>query len=186
MKFMRIKMIIAIFIVFTISGSSQTLSTTKEDDLIKSNHSNRGTFSYPLTKKVDHVDEYHGIKVADPYRWLEDLDSVDTKAWIEDQNKLTFGFIRSIPEREAIKKRLTQLWNFEKFSLPFKRGDKYFFWKNDGLQNHSVLYTAKTLGADSRVVIDPNILSKDGTISLSNYSISKDMVSPPQDQIGLM
>jgi prolyl oligopeptidase len=111
--------------------------------------------------------------VADPYRSLEDLDSADTRSWIEEQDRLTSGFLSSIPQRDSIKKRLTQLWNYERLSIPFKEGNRYFYFKNDGLQNHSVLYTAKSLTDKPKVVIDPNTLSKDGTIALSTYSISK-------------
>jgi prolyl oligopeptidase len=129
---------------------------------------------YPVAKKVDQVDDYHGVKVADPYRWLENSDSPDTKAWIEAQNKLTRSYLDQIPEREKIKQRLTELWNYEKFSVPVKRGKKYFYLKNDGLQNQSVLYVSDSLKNPGRVLLDPNQLSKDGTIALSGFSISDD------------
>src|SRR5438445_11738455 len=97
---------------------------------------------YPKTKKVDQTDELHGTNVADPYRWLEDdvRKSKDAAAWVEAENKVTFAFLESIREREAIKKRITDLYDYEKFSAPSKVGGKYFFSKNDGLQNQSVLY----------------------------------------------
>jgi prolyl oligopeptidase len=132
------------------------------------------TFTYPQTKKVDHVDDYHGTKVSDPYRWLENPDAADSRAWIEAQNKLTFGFLDQIPERAQIKERLTKLWNYEKYSSPFKEGGRYFFYKNDGLQNQSVLYTADSLEGAPRVLLDPNALSKDGTVALSGLAISHD------------
>ena len=94
---------------------------------------------YPTTKKVDQIDDYHGTKVSDPYRWLEDDNSAETKAWVEAQNKVTFAYLNQIPQRAKIKARLTELWNYEKYSAPFKVGGKYFYYKNDGLQNHSVL-----------------------------------------------
>jgi prolyl oligopeptidase len=97
-------------------------------------------FVYPLSRKADQVDDYHGTKVADPYRWLEDPDSEETKAWVEDQNTVTFGYLSEIAVREPIKQRLTQLWNYEKYGIPFKEGNRYFYFKNDGLQNQSVLY----------------------------------------------
>ena len=132
------------------------------------------TFTYPKAKKVDQVDDYHGTKIADPYRWLENPDAPDSRAWIEAQNKLTFGFLDQIPERAQIKERLTKLWNYEKYSSPFKEGGRYFFYKNDGLQNQSVLYTADSLEGTPRVLLDPNALSKDGTVALSGLAISHD------------
>jgi prolyl oligopeptidase len=132
------------------------------------------TFTYPQAKKVEQVDDYHGTKVSDPYRWLENPDAPDSRAWIEAQNKLTFGFLDQIPERKQIKERLTKLWNYEKYSAPFKEGGRYFFYKNDGLQNQSVLYTALSLQDEPRVLLDPNALSKDGTIALSGLAISHD------------
>jgi prolyl oligopeptidase len=131
-------------------------------------------FEYPQTKKVEQTDDYHGTKIADPYRWLEDDNSAETKAWVEAQNKVTFAYLNQIPEREQIKKRLTELWNYEKYSAPFKRGTKYFYYKNDGLQNQSVLYVAGSVADKGRVLLDPNKLSTDGTIALSGLSISDD------------
>ncbi len=129
---------------------------------------------YPQTKKVEQTDDYHGTKVADPYRWLEDDNSAETKAWVEAQNKVTFAYLNQIPEREQIKKRLTELWNYEKYSAPFKRGNRYFYYKNDGLQNQSVLYVAESVNDKGRVLLDPNKLSPDGTIALSGLAISDD------------
>jgi len=129
---------------------------------------------YPSSSRIDQVDEYHATKVADPYRWLEDPDSEATKAWVEAQNKVTFGYLGEIPTREQIKQRLTQLWDYEKFGIPFKEGDRYFYFKNDGLQNQSVLYTLISLDAEPRVLIDPNQLSEDGTVALSGIAISED------------
>jgi len=88
--------------------------------------------SYPPARKSDQVDDYHGMKVADPYRWLEDLDSEETRAWVEAENKLTFAFLASIPERNTIKDRLTKLWNYEKYCCPFKEGNRYFYTRNSG------------------------------------------------------
>ena len=92
-----------------------------------------GGLVYPDTKKVDQVDDYHGTRVADPYRWLEDLDSADTKAWVDAQNKVTFGYLEQIPSRDRIRKRLQTLWDYEKYRVPIKEGGRYFFLKNDGL-----------------------------------------------------
>ncbi|MDX2032140.1 MAG: prolyl oligopeptidase family serine peptidase [Blastocatellia bacterium] len=130
--------------------------------------------AYPPAKKVDQVDEIHGVKVADPYRWLEDPDAADSRAWIEAQNRLTSGFLNDIPAREKIKARLTELWNYEKYSPPFKEGGRYFLFKNDGLQNQDVLYTMRSLTDAPRVLLDPNALSKDGTVALAGLEISQD------------
>ena len=131
-------------------------------------------FNYPIARQADQIDNYHGIDVADPYRWLEDPDSEETRTWIEGQNQVTSGFLAQIPQRDRIKERLTQLWDYEKFGTPFKRGDRYFFFKNDGLQNQSVLYVLQSLDDEPRVLLDPNTLSEDGTVALSGYAISED------------
>src|SRR6478609_5095261 len=120
--------------------------------------------TYPDTTKGDVTDDYHGTKVADPYRWLEDdvRKSKDVAAWVEAENKVTNAFLEAIPQREAIRKRITELWDYEKISAPFKAGGKYFFFKNDGLQNQSVLYVQDALDAEPKVLLDPNSWSKDG------------------------
>jgi len=132
------------------------------------------TLAYPDAKKVDHVDDYHGTKIADPYRWLEDLDSDDTHAWVEAENKLTHAYLDEIPARAQIKQRLTKLWNYERYSTPFKESGRYFYSKNNGLQNQSVLYTATSLDDEPKVLLDPNTLSSDGTVALSGFRISSD------------
>ncbi|NEP32988.1 MULTISPECIES: prolyl oligopeptidase family serine peptidase [unclassified Moorena] len=130
--------------------------------------------NYPKSRKADQVDDYHGTLVADPYRWLEDPDSEETKAWVEAQNQVTFGYLSEIPTRETLKQRITKLWNYEKYSTPFKKGDRYFYFKNDGLQNQSVLYTLTSLDAEPTLLLDPNTLSEDGTVALSGLAFSKD------------
>ena len=132
--------------------------------------------NYPNSKKIDHADDLHGVKVPDPYRWLEDdvRESKDVAAWVEAENKVTFAYLESIPQREAIRKRLTELWNYEKFGAPSKAGGRYFFLKNDGLQNQSVLYKQNSLDAKPSVLIDPNKWSKDGTVALGSTSFSDD------------
>ncbi len=134
----------------------------------------QGQFDYPSAKKGSQVDDYHGTKVADPYRWLEDPDSAETRAWVEAQNKLTASYLATIPQRERIKKRLTDLWDYEKYSAPFKEGGKYFYFKNDGLQNQSVLYVAASDTDEGKVLLDPNKFSADGTTSLAGASVSND------------
>ncbi|MCI0699796.1 MAG: prolyl oligopeptidase family serine peptidase [Planctomycetia bacterium] len=131
---------------------------------------------YPDTKKGDVVDDYHGTKVADPYRWLEDdvRKSKDVADWVEAQNKVTFGFLESIPEREAIKKRITDLWNYEKISAPSKHAGRYFFFKNDGLQNQNVFFVQDSLDGEAKLLMDPNTWSKDGTVALSGMAVSDD------------
>jgi len=129
---------------------------------------------YPETPTTNQVDTFHGIEVQDPYRWMEDNNSETLKNWVQDQNKLTFGYLDTIPEREKIKERLTQLWNYERYGIPSRQADRYFIYKNNGLQNQSVLYTMKSLEADMEELIDPNKLSEDGTVALSGISISED------------
>ena len=129
---------------------------------------------YPETARGDVVDVYHGTRVADPYRWLEELDSPQTRSWIEAQNEITFGYLQDIPTRQTINKRLTALWDYERYGMPFKEGGRYFYNKNDGLQNHSVLYVMDSLSGSPRVLLDPNKLSEDGTIAVSGMSISED------------
>jgi prolyl oligopeptidase len=132
--------------------------------------------AYPAAKRGEQVDDYHGVKVADPYRWLEDdvRTSKEVADWVAAENKITFGYLESIPAREKIRKRLTELWNFEKYSAPFKEGGRYYYSKNNGLQNQDVLYVLDSLDGEPRVLIDPNTWSKDGTRSLSGISFSED------------
>ena len=132
--------------------------------------------SYPETEKVDQVDEYFGVQVADPYRWLEDgaRHSDDVAKWVEAQNKVSFGYIETLPFRKEIDQRLTKLWDYEKYSAPFRRGDRYYFRKNDGLQNQSVLYSQDSLDAQPKELIDPNKWSDDGTVALGGLAFSKD------------
>ena len=131
---------------------------------------------YPETTQIDHVDEMHRVKVADPYRWLEDdvRQSKRVADWVTAENQVTSSYLASLPQRDAIKKRLTDLWNYEKFSAPFKAGGRYFYFKNNGLQNQSVLYKLESLNAEPVVFIDPNTWSKDGTVALGATSFSDD------------
>ena len=132
------------------------------------------TPQYPPTRKGAVVDDHHGTRVADPYRWLEDVDSPETRSWVEAQNRVTFAYLEQIPERERIRRRLTELWDYPKYGPPFKKGGRYFFFKNSGLQNQSVLYTQGALTAEPEVLLDPNTLSADGTVALSILALSED------------
>ena len=129
---------------------------------------------YPKTRKIDHVDNYHGTSVPDPYRWLEDDNSAETAKWVEEQNKVTLGYLDKIPYRTKLKQRLEQLFNYPKISAPSRKGEYYIFSKNDGLQNQSVLYMQKGLDGKPEVLIDPNKWSEDGTVRLGAFALSKD------------
>lgn len=135
-----------------------------------------GGLKYPQTQRIDHVDDYHGVKVEDPYRWLEEdvRQSPRVRDWVEAQNKVTFDYLRSLPKREQIRERLTKLWNYEKYSVPWKAGGRYYISKNDGLQNHYVIYVMDSLDGPKRVLLDPNKWSKDGTTALGGMSFSED------------
>ncbi len=140
-----------------------TLATVKHPQL-----------SYPVTRTTNVVDNYHGTEVTDAYRWLEDDNSAETKAWVEAQNRVTYGYLETLPLRAPLKQRMTALYNFERFGVPSRQGGRYFFQKNDGLQNQSVLYVAESLEAAPRVLLDPNTLTADGTVALKGYAFSDD------------
>jgi prolyl oligopeptidase len=133
------------------------------------------SLTYPETRKDGSIiDDYHGTKVADPYRWLEDDNSDETKAWVKAQNVVTFGYLKAIPQRAKIRERLEKAWNYERTGVPFEHGGKWFFNRNSGLQNQSVLHVTESLAAEARVLLDPNTLSKDGTTSLTEAAPSED------------
>jgi prolyl oligopeptidase len=129
---------------------------------------------YPETKKIDHTDTYWGETVADPFRWLEDDYSEETKSWVENQNKVTFTYLEQIPFREAIRQRLEEVWNYEKISAPSTYGEYEYYYRNEGLQNQSVLYRRKGADAPEELFLDPNKLSSDGTTSLGGTAFTKD------------
>ena len=129
---------------------------------------------YPATATVDQVDDYFGTQIADPYRWLEVDTAQDVEAWVKEQNEVTFGYLEQIPYREAIRERYEELFNYPKLSSPFQAGDHYFFYKNDGLQNQSVIYVQEGLDGEPEVFIDPNALSKEGTVAINLIGISDD------------
>jgi prolyl oligopeptidase len=133
----------------------------------------RGQIQYPVTKKVDTVNNYHGTMISDPYRWLEDDNSEETKEWVKEQNKVTFDYLSKIPFRDQVRNRLKEVWNYTRYGAPFKEGEYYYYFKNDGLQNQSVWYRQKTLGGKEEVFLDPNTLSKEGTVSLGSIRFTK-------------
>ena len=132
------------------------------------------TLQYPVAHRGDQVDDYHGTKVADPYRWLENVDSAETRDWVQAESRLANAFLEKIPQREAIRKRLTALWNYPKYGVPRSLGGRYFFTKNTGLQNQSVLYWSPGLEGEPHELLDPNTLSADGTVALSHFDVSDD------------
>jgi prolyl oligopeptidase len=131
-------------------------------------------FNYPKPKKLDLVEDYHGTPVRDPFRWMEETSAPETRAWIDAQNRIADAYFASIPEREKIRARLTELWNYERYSEPRKIGKYYFYSKNDGLQNQSVIYRTESLDQAGQVFFDPNKLSADGTVALSGSSFTQD------------
>lgn len=128
---------------------------------------------YPKTSKVDVTDTYFGTEVADPYRWLENDTAPEVLEWVKQENKITQDYLNRIPFRDQLKQRLTELSNYEKFGAPFKKHGKYYFFRNDGLQNQSVLYVKESLNGEAKVVLDPNKLSDDGTVALNSINFSK-------------
>ncbi len=153
---------ILIAILFPVAVSSQNPSSTSMK------------LNYPVTRQDDQTDNYFGTAVSDPYRWLENDTSSETRKWVEEQNKVTFQYLSAIPYREKIKARLTGMLNYPKYSSPFRAGEYYFFSKNDGLQNQSVIYYQKGLDGEPMVFMDPNKLSADGTVTISMLGFSKD------------
>ena len=130
--------------------------------------------SYPTTRRSEHVDVYHGTSIPDPYDWLENPDSPDTSSWVDAQNTLTQSFLATSPDRSALKSRLQSLYNYERYSCPFHRGSRFYFFRNDGLQNQAVLYKQTGLKGEPEVLLDPNQLADDGTAALGTYAFSED------------
>ncbi|MBX2891396.1 MAG: S9 family peptidase [Saprospiraceae bacterium] len=168
-RFSTVYLVFSLVLLLTAcnSGNKQAPSKTMEFTKIP--------VTYPATRKDTSVtDDYFGTKIKDPYRWLEDDQSDETKDWVQKQNVVTFGYLGQIPYREKIRTRLEQIWNYEKFGTPFKEGGKYYFFKNDGLQNQSVLYVQDNPNSEAKMVLDPNTFSPDGTTSLGELDFSKD------------
>ncbi|MFT4553515.1 MAG: prolyl oligopeptidase [Chlamydiales bacterium] len=152
-------------------ASSPLTNTTSAVETIDDT---RTAFTYPEARRGDFTDEYHGVTVADPYRWLEDVDSEETRAWIDSENSLTQSYLQNLTERAAIGERLKELWNYERHGLPSKHKGKYYWHKNSGMQSQSVLYRTNSLDTEASVVLDPNTFSDDGTISLGGTEVSPD------------
>ena len=131
-------------------------------------------WNYPAARVSPQVDDLHGTGVADPYRWLESIDSPETRAWVEGENAVTFAYLDTIEERKAIQDRLAKLWNFERYGTPWEEGGRWFWSKNDGLQNQSVYYWSDKLDGEPKVLLDPNTLSADGTTAVGDMAISHD------------
>ncbi len=135
---------------------------------------NASPLDYPLARRDEVMDDYHGVKVADPYRWMEQLDSTETRTWVAAEARLTDSYLGRIPVRQALKQRLTELLNFEKFGMPFQKGGRYFYTHNTGLQDQSVLYVAEGRSGRPQVVLDPNLLSTNGSLAVVGYLASHD------------
>ena len=168
------KKCIAIVLLGLLVACSNETKDNKEGDSTKlssgaARATNSGVLTYPVTKKGDKVDIYFGTQVADPYRWLEDDLSEETGDWVKAQNDVTFDYLAQIPYRNQLKERLETLWNYERVSAPFKEGKYTYFYKNNGLQNQSVVYR-KGLDGEPEVFLDPNRFSEDGTASLAQLS----------------
>ena len=132
------------------------------------------SFNYPDAARGDHVDQYHGVAVPDPYRWMEEIDSPQTRAWVQAQGKISSAYLAALPHRNEIAQRLKEIWNFERWSAPEKYGSNWFYTHNDGLQNQAVLFVTSNPADKGRVLLDPNALSADGTVSLRETSVSDD------------
>jgi prolyl oligopeptidase len=150
------------------------MSPTDRPTAQSNSQSRSQPFNYPPSHTGETVDNYHGTKITDPYRWLEDADAEATQAWVQAQNQVTFNFLEGIAGKSKIQARLTELWDYPKYGIPFKEGDRYFYFKNDGLQNQSVLYALTSLDGEPSILLDPNQLSADGTVALSGLAISDD------------
>ncbi len=163
------------FIALAACGQ-ETSESTAEPEPDPETNAEAVVLEYPATKKIDHVDVYHGVEVADPYRWLEDdvRESKDVADWVAAQNEVTFAYLKALPEQAAIEKRLTELWDFERYSMPTREGGRYYYRYNDGLKNQDLVYTLSTLDGEPRLLLDPNTWSEDGTIALAAYYPSPD------------
>ncbi len=168
----KLQLGISVMTIIVLSSCNSD-SIKKKSSNMDSNVEN-AVLNYPKTAKGETVDDYFGVPVKDPYRWLEDAQSEATSKWVSSQNETTFSYLENIPFRNALKERLKRIWNYERFGTPFKEGDYYYFFRNSGLQNQSVMYRQKDLSSEPELVIDPNTFSEDGTTALSGRGFSKD------------
>ena len=159
---------------WAIAATATELPAQGSGDRISSDSASKLSMKYPVTEKAEVVEEYHGRRIEDPYRWLEDTESEQTAAWVAAQNEVTQRYLQSIPARASMRQRLEKLWNYERFGLPRRKGTTYFYTHNDGLQNQSILYKADSLGTARQMLLDPNKLSEDGTIALAGSVPSDD------------
>lgn len=158
--------------VFVLVNAQRPVGAQSESSNMETKESQK--LSYPQAKRIEHVDIYHGKKIEDPYRWLEDPHTKETRQWIEEENKVTRSFIDSVSIRSKINKRLKELWNYEKYATPFLEGGKLFYFKNSGLQNQDVIYVKDNENSEARVLLDPNTFSKDGTVALAGLELTRD------------
>ncbi|HEY1397620.1 prolyl oligopeptidase family serine peptidase [Roseateles sp.] len=165
---------LAVGLVAGTAATAQTATAPAAAAATTASPSTSQGLTYPVTRKVDQTDNYHGTTVADPYRWLEDDNSADTKAWVQAENAVTDKFLAAMPQRLPARKLYTDLYNFEKFGVPYKEGGRYFWTRNNGLQQQAVLYTARSLKDTPQIALDPNTLSKDGTVALTGSVVSRD------------
>ncbi len=164
----------ALLLTLSACNKDSSLAEPSSPDAPVAEPGTSGRFVYPQAQRGEHVDTYHGTSVPDPYRWLEDIDSAQTQQWVSAQNELTFGVLQDIEARDALRARLSTLWDYERWGVPQRRGDVYFVSRNDGLQNQSVLYTMRGPSDPPKTLLDPNTLSKDGTVALAGTWPSRD------------
>ncbi len=164
------KFLLVLFLPILISACSEPVSEPLKTIEVPTG------LTYPVSETVDHVDNYHRTEVADRYRWLEDdvRESEAVHSWVGAQNEVTFAYLDTIPERVAIKQRMRELWDYERYSIPDKEGDRYFYSYNNGLQNQNVIFKQEGLDAEPELLIDLNTWSEDGTVALASYSPSPD------------
>lgn len=161
-------------VILTMIFSSCSKQTKTVVETVEEVNDMKEKIVYPMTRKDDVSDNYHGTMIKDPYRWLEDDNSAETKAWVKQQNAVTKDYISQIDFVDDIKTRLSEIWDYEKYGSPFKEGDRYYYFKNDGLQNQSVMYVSDDIKSEGRVFLDPNKLSDDGTVSLGGFRFNDD------------
>ena len=149
------------------------VSITPKADVQPAQQLSSQAFSYPQTRKDSVVENFHGTQVPDPFRWLENGDSDETKQWVAAQNTITQKYISDVAQKENFRKRMTELWDFQKYQVPIKKGKYYFFLKNNGLQNQYVLYFQDMKEKEAKVLVDPNIIDPNGTTAITSFTVSE-------------